>query len=239
MSAEHTGNQQHHVIRQHLESCRLVGQLPKAAIDALTASARIQHFKVPTRLNVANEPLEHLRLVLDGHIEILERTLSGEEASIAMLGPRNWVTWLGCFDDRPSHYDFYSSANCTAIAIPCPQVRQIADQFPLLYRLVIGAIGDRFRLLMEWTTSSALLEQERRIAKLLYMISRLNTDLAPSPTIHYTQDKLAVLARCTRQTMSLALKKLEQLGLIALKYKRIEIVEPERLKAFAEDSQPS
>ncbi|MDX1458093.1 MAG: Crp/Fnr family transcriptional regulator [Marinobacter sp.] len=176
----------------------------------------------------------HLRLVTDGHIELLERTGSGEEASVAMLGPGSWVTWLGCFDDRPSHYDFYSSANCTAIAIPSSRVRQVADKCPILYRLVIGAIGDRFRLLMEWTTSSALLDQERRIAKLLYMLSRLNTDLSPSPTIHYTQDKLAVLARCTRQTVSLSLKKLEHMGLIVQKYKRIEIVRPDRLKAFSE-----
>lgn len=66
------------------------------------------------------------------------------------------------------------------------------------------------------------------------MISRLNTDLSPSPTIHYTQDKLAVLAQCTRQTMSLSLKKLEHMGLIVQKYKRIEIVRPDRLKAFSE-----
>lgn len=222
-------------IRNHLANCRMVGRLPEEALDDLTASARIQHFKMPTLLNAADEPLDYLRLVVEGHIELLERTAGGDEAGIAMLGPGNWVTWLGCFDERPSHYDFYSSANCTVIAIPCARMREIADQNPVMYRLVIGAIGDRFRLLMEWTTSSALLDQEHRIAKLLFMLSRLNADLSPPPTVHYTQDKLAILARCTRQTMSLSLKKLEQLGLIELKYKRIEISQPEKLKAFAEE----
>lgn len=87
---------------------------------------------------------------------------------------------------------------------------------------------------MEWTTSSALLDQDHRIAKLLFILCRLNADQSTSPTIHYTQDKLAVLARCTRQTMNLSLKKLEQLGLIEQKYKRIEITQPAKLKAFAE-----
>lgn len=224
-------------IRNHFERCPMVGQLPAEALDELCALARIQHFKMPTLLNAADEPLDYLRLVIEGHIELIERTEGGDEAGIAMLGPGNWVTWLGCFDEHPSHYDFYSSANCTVIAIPCARMREIADKNPVMYRLAIGAIGDRFRLLMEWTTSSALLDQDHRIAKLLFILCRLNADQSTSPTIHYTQDKLAVLARCTRQTMNLSLKKLEQLSLIEQKYKRIEITQPAKLKAFAEGRQ--
>ncbi|WP_241908539.1 Crp/Fnr family transcriptional regulator [Enterovibrio norvegicus] len=199
----------------------------------LASHAKFEHYRIPTLLNTANHELIHLRFVIEGQIELVGRNVDGDEACIAVLGPANWVTWLGCFDLRPPQYDFYSSANCKVMAISCKKVREIANANPELYRIAINAISDRFRLLMEWTTDSALLEHEKRIAKLLLLVSRLNNehDIA-HPAIYYTQDRLAVLSRCTRQTLSRSLKLLEQQALIKVGYKRIDIIDLEGLESF-------
>nr|WP_308736795.1 helix-turn-helix domain-containing protein [Vibrio campbellii] len=47
-----------------------------------------------------------------------------------------------------------------------------------------------------------------------------------------TQDKLAHLSRCTRQTLSRSLQQLAKQGIITIGYRRIEIVDDEKLSAF-------
>ncbi|UTV30471.1 Crp/Fnr family transcriptional regulator [Photobacterium atrarenae] len=219
-----------------LQQHELLQGLSSDAIVALSHHAKYEKYTVPTLLNSAYQELSHLRLVVEGYIEIASSNAEGEEACIAVLGPGNWVTWLGCFDERPSPYHFYSSAKCKVVAIPCRHVREAADRHPELYRLAIHMISDRFRLLMRWTTDASILSHERRVAQLLLLIAQLNSESSdPVPTIFYTQDKLAVLARTTRQTLSRSLKVLEKQGLIEVGYKKINLLDAAGLKAFVED----
>ncbi|WP_082111384.1 Crp/Fnr family transcriptional regulator [Grimontia sp. AD028] len=219
-------------IRHELFSNGALATLPKAAIEELAQGAKLEHYKIPTLLNAAHQPVEMMRLVVYGHVELLGRNIEGDEVCIAALGAGSWITWLGCFDDTPSHYDFYTSTNTTVISLPTKHMRNVANRYPELYQIAIRAISYRFRLLMEWTTDSAMLKNEYRVAKLLLLLSKLNASHGEICPIFYTQDKLAHLLRYTRQTVNRSLKLLAEKNLIQLGYKRIDIVDSDRMEDF-------
>ncbi|WP_155400271.1 Crp/Fnr family transcriptional regulator [Vibrio campbellii] len=215
-----------------------LAKLNDSAIEEMAKSAKVEAYKVPTLLNSAHTSVDTMRLVVAGHIELVSCSASGEEACIAILGPGSWLTWLGCFEDAPTNHDFYSSSDAATIAIPVKKMRDIAQRYPQLYQIAIHEVSFRFRLLMEWTTESVLLKNEFRVAKLLSLVSRLNAPHGEHTPIVYTQDKLAHLSRCTRQTLSRLLQQLAKQGIITIGYRRIEIVDDEKLSAFILEGMP-
>ncbi len=215
----------------------LFGVLDSGALDQLCASARVERYEMPSLLNAAGTPLQWLRLVVDGHIEIVTRRPSGDEVALGDIGPGCWATWLACFMPNPPDGDFYSSASACYIALPVQMVRQMCERHPALYPRIIAEIGMRMRLLMEWTGQSVLVGPEQRMARLIHVLARAQAIGANSGTLHVTQARLASLARCSRQSANMLLGALEKKGLIRLAYGRFEIDDLARLAAFAEREQ--
>jgi CRP/FNR family transcriptional regulator, cyclic AMP receptor protein len=211
------------------------GRTDPAVLDALCAVARTEHYDVPTLLNARGQPLEWLRLVVSGHVEIVARKASGDEVSLVDMGPGSWATWLACMVDAPPDHDFYSSAGAVYVALPAHTVRAQCAQHPALYPAIIAEMGVRMRQLMEWTGQSVLVGPEQRMAKLIHLLARTQAIGAHSGVLNATQGRLARMARCSRQSANQLLGALEARGLIRLAYGKFEIPDLDRLAAFAED----
>ena len=210
------------------------GQIGPDVLNMVARCAVIERFEVPTLLNSAGTPLERLRLVVDGNIAIIARKSSGKEVVISEVGARGWASWLPCFVPAPPNYDFYSGAKSCFIALPVNEVQRFCLECPALYPLIIGEIGLRFRLLMDWTTQSVLLGPEQRMAKLIVILAQEQKIVTSPGSIPITQYRLAGLARCSRQSASVLLSNLETKGLIHMLYGRCDIPNLAALAAFAD-----
>ena len=219
------------------------GQLGPDVLDKVTSCAVVERFEVPTLLNAAGTPLERLRLVVEGSIAIVARKPSGKEVVLSEVGPRGWAAWLPCFVAQPPSHDFYSGVKSCFIALPVKIVQSLCMEYPALYPLILGEIGLRFRLLMEWASQSILLEPEQRMAKLIGILAQEQKAVSNPSSIVITQSRLANLARCSRQSANVLLSNLEQKGLIRLLYGKCNIPNLAALAAFADaeeaDAEPN
>ena len=210
------------------------GQIGDEPLDVICACARIERYEKPVLLNAAGQHLESLRYVVQGHIEVIARGISGNEVVLSYITPGKWATWLPCISrDRPLH-DLYSSSAACYIAIPSKDVHWFCEEYPQIYPLIIGEIGKRMRMLMEWTAQSVLVGPEQRMAKLLYIIAKDQDLRGNAGMLHLTQSRLAGLARCSRQTANGLLNQLEKRGLVNLAYGKFEILDLQRLGEFSE-----
>jgi CRP-like cAMP-binding protein len=204
-------------------------------LDEIASLARVERYDVPTLLNAAGQPLQWLRLVVEGSIEIVARRASGKEVAITDVGPGGWATWLPCFLPVAPEHDFSSSSNSLFIALPVAGVRRFCELHPEFYPMISGEIGQRLRLVMEWTGQSVLVGPEQRMAKLIHVLSRDQRMKGNSGTLVVNQTRLASLARCSRQTANALLGHLEKSGLIRLSYGKFEVLDLARLAAFADE----
>jgi CRP-like cAMP-binding protein len=220
------------LIQKWLKESSVTCELPDTAIDKLTESAKIEQYRVVTLLTPSGENLQHLRLVIKGQIHLIKNSSDGKESTLIEMGPGEWVTWLGCFMRQPPVQDFYSAKNCHCIAIPVNDVIQIADHYPQLYRSIIDAIGTRFRLLLQWSEQNSLLTGDKRIAQSLLMRARFVSATQNTISLPITQERLSQLSGITRQTANGFLKDLQELGLITLGYKKINIPDVAKLSHY-------
>ncbi len=215
----------------------VVGRLGDSVLEEIAAVARVERYAMPTLIHAAGEPLQYLRLVVEGHIDIVVRTASGNEVTLTDIGPGGWATWLPCFVPMPPEHDFYSAADSCFVALPVAEVKCYFERHPQLYPWVIAEIGQRLRLLMEWTGQSVLIGPEQRMAKLIHILVRDQKIRSSPATLNVTQQRLAGLARCSRQSANTLLGALEKRGLIRLAYGKCDIPDLAQLAAFAEADQ--
>jgi CRP-like cAMP-binding protein len=217
-----------------LRGSKVFGALPSESIARLASSARAESYDIPTLLHRAGEPVAALRLVLAGHIEVSVRRASGAEVALAELGPGAWVPWLGSVIETKSSHDLYSSAHARYLSLPTAAVRAACQQHPDLYLRILNEIGARMQQLMEWTAQSVLLMPEQRLAKLLHVLAKTHGIEGNAGVLHVTQERLARLAGCSRQSVILLLNKLKKRGLVRGMYGRLWIDDLAALHAYTE-----
>jgi CRP/FNR family transcriptional regulator, cyclic AMP receptor protein len=213
------------------------GRLGAEPLMEIAAFAKIERFEMPTLLNAAGTHLQWLRLVLEGSIEIIARSTSGKEVTVGDVGLGGWATWLPCFVPVAPEHDFYCSAPSCFIKLPISEVRHFCERYPQTYPWIITEIGQRLRLLMEWTGQSVLVGPEQRMAKLIHILARDQKIKLIDGTLHVTQHRLASLARCSRQSANALLGALEKRGLIQLAYGKCAIPDLVKLAVYAEHEQ--
>ena len=211
----------------------LLGQLGEEVLDEAVACARIERYARPTLLNAAGQPLERLRLVVSGRLQLLARHASGTEVVLTDMGPGAWATWIPVLTHKPPDHELHSGTSTVLLSLPSARVRELCQKHPALYPMILQEVGDRLRLLMAWTSQSILLEPEQRMASLIALVAQEQKCAGNSVGLQITQSRLASLARCSRQSANLLLGALEARGLIVLSYRTCTIPDLERLRAFA------
>jgi CRP/FNR family transcriptional regulator, cyclic AMP receptor protein len=213
----------------------LFGRLAPSVLDELASCARIERYAMPTLLNPGHQPLQYLRLVVEGRIELGVRRASGKEVALSDIGPGGWATWLPSLLPTPPELDFYAGGPSLFVAFPVGQVRAFCERHPEVYLWILAEIGQRMKLLLEWTAQSVLIGPEQRMARLIHLLARDQKLKGNAGTLVVNQARLAVLARCSRQTANILLSQLESQGLIRLSYGELEILDMRQLLAFADE----
>lgn len=213
----------------------LFGALPLAALKKLAAHAQVEAFHINTKVNCVGQVLQHLRLVIEGGINITAVHSSGREVLVGTIGPGAWASWMPCFEQRPLATDYVAVEGSLAIALPMKVVRKCFEDYPHLYPLVLKEVAKRLRSLMEWVTQSALLPPTQRLARLLTLLAReRNLSVSNAAVIPVTRAHLATLIGCSRQSAGKLFAQLERLGLIKMGYGKCEIPDLISLRKFSE-----
>jgi CRP/FNR family cyclic AMP-dependent transcriptional regulator len=212
----------------------LFGALPAAEFARLVRQARVETFEHSCQVNAAGQTLQWLRLVIEGSLNIAATHRNGKEVLISTIGPGAWVAWLPCFVPEPLATDYTAMPGSVFIALPISAVRASFNAHPALYPLVLKEIDKRMRLLMEWTSQSALLMPEQRLARLLTLLARDRKLGATDCSLAVTQAQLATLIGCSRQSANRLVANLARKGLIRLGYGTCEIPDLAALRAFSE-----
>ncbi len=223
------------IAKAALRASPVFASLPAAAVAQLAAVSRLERYKVPTLLASAGTQVDLLRYVMAGQVVLKQRAADGSEVAYGAIRSGHWAAWLPCFTDDPLTQDYWSSEDAEYLAFPNGEVRAVADRHPEIYRQAIGEIGQRFRNVLEWVWQSTITAGEARAARLLLFYC------GPTPRdenirITATQDSLARIAGCSRQTLNRLLLALERRGLITVGYGHVVIHDRRTLRQFAEET---
>ncbi|MEM5384466.1 Crp/Fnr family transcriptional regulator [Paraburkholderia phymatum] len=210
----------------------------RGAPDALRAQllelGRMRRLSAGQRLFSRGDADDGFYCVLDGLMRIGAASAAGKEALLAVIEPVNWFGEIALFDGQPRTHDAYAERDTLLFHVPRAALSSMLERNPAFWHPFGLLLTHKLRLAFDAIEEAALLPAAQRVARRLLLMAGGYGDAGTQRRVlKVPQEDLAMMLALSRQTTNQILRQLETQGALALRYAEIEIVDAQKLGAFA------
>jgi CRP/FNR family transcriptional regulator, cyclic AMP receptor protein len=144
--------------------------------------------------------------------------------------PGSWIGLISAIDRKPKMHDAYASEPSLIRRLPAKAFDEISGTDAGYMRQFAVLLASQTRLSIEGMLDASSMAPSARLAKRLLNFAELFGADDGTVAIDISQDDLAALLGTSRQTINRTLRDWEDRGWIALRYRRLRIVEPAKLR---------
>lgn len=207
-------------------------------------SARMERYSRRTQVLAHDRHRRELLVVVSGCLEISSMSPLGRKYVNALLGPGQVAPLVRLLEDVPLPYDYHAHEDSVIVHLPSDAVIAVLDAEPVLWRDVAKLGLQRQRLSILLLQNQMLNSVQGRVAATLMSLVHFYNGQAQGqgqateegdagPLLRLSQNDLAAMLGLSRQTINKELGRLVEEGAIDMRYKRIRIVDAERLARIA------
>ncbi|WP_418122818.1 Crp/Fnr family transcriptional regulator [Variovorax sp. 160MFSha2.1] len=203
-------------------------------------SARMERYSRRTQVLAHDRHRRELLVVVSGCLEISSMSANGRKYVNALLGPGQVAPLVRLLEDVPLAYDYHAHEDSVIVHLPSDAVIAVLDAEPVLWRDVAKLGLQRQRLSIVLLQNQMLNSIHGRVAATLMSLVHFyggqgpgTAEDAEGPLVRLSQNDLAAMLGLSRQTINKELGRLVEEGAIDMRYKRIRIVDADRLARIA------
>ena len=209
--------------------------LPKQLPKLLLANGQLRRFGRGDVIIAAGE-MAGLYVVLHGTVALSQIGAVGNEILYYIARPGFWFGLLGVLVDRPLNLTATADSESTLVVVPRAEILQLLDS-DHRYRDALSQLAhERFALELSALEQTSRPSVIGRVAAKLLSVRELDmqTDYAMTDAaLPISQSALALMTSLSRQSVSTALGALVRAGAIEVGFRKITIVDLERLDEIA------
>jgi CRP-like cAMP-binding protein len=184
------------------------------------------------------EPCRGLYIVVRGRVMAYKASADGREQALDSAGPGQTIAELPLFDGGPYPASARAVENSELLFLSIDDFQQLYRKNPEIADIVIRRLGERLRKLVRLVGTLTLKDVPARVATRLLEYAATSGPLHNGASFvlarrHY---ELAAELATTRESITRALTKLREDGVISQKGSVIEILDLSRLRKVAGDS---
>ena len=219
--------------RRAIASSPVFEGLPETLVEKLADTAIFERYDSPSVVIRAGESTSFARYVRTGYGFLRSESKDGRELQLARTGEGQWFGWVLVFSPLQVEKDHWASAGTEYIAFPKSALLEIAETWPQIYHNAFLDTGRMVQGILRWVWTFHLSSDDEKVAKLI--VQMLPPKLRKGRyCLTCSQADLASLCGFGRQAVNRHLTVLEEKSLIVRAYRKIEIPDVERLRAYAE-----
>jgi CRP/FNR family transcriptional regulator len=198
-------------------------------VAALAQQAACHTFEPQEPIFWEGDASAGLWLIEKGRAKIYKLSPEGREHVLHLLGPGDSFNDIAALDGGPNPASAVALSDVTAWTLPSHALLAELHADPDLALAVIGILTGRVRALVDQIEALALYSVTARLAR--FLLNQLDNASLSGPGI--TRAIIAAHLATTPETVSRALRTLEDIGAIRFDRHAILIVRPDLLKSLA------
>jgi CRP/FNR family transcriptional regulator len=225
-------------ILEVLERHPLFEGLPREDLADLVIDCRFRTPFKGDRLFEAGEPAESFFLVVAGEVKLSSATPSGRECVVEVIRSGETFALVSVLDGEPYPVTATALTDCGVVRIPrAPFLRLLARRPELSARTTheVAQRMKRFRLRLEEISTRTV---PARVASYLLRQAEVQTGTSERGAVvdlGATREVVAAAIGTVREVFVRTIRGFERQGLVGIDARRVEILEPERLRDLSED----
>lgn len=216
----------------------LLARLPPEDMRALAARGRMRSYPTGTTIFGEGEKGDSLHVVVDGRVRICVTSGSGDEATVAMVGPGDCFGELSLLDGRPRSASAVTSSPTKTFVVTRDAFVAWVSERPAAALALLETLSLRLRRTDEALADLAFLDLAHRLAKQLITLASMHTADGPPPMeppirINVTQGELASMLGVSRESVNKQLNAFAREGWLKLSRGAVTLFKPDALRTFA------
>jgi len=225
-------------ILEVLERHPLFEGLPREDLADLVVDCRFRTPFKGDRLFECGEPAESFYLVVGGEVKLSSATPSGRECVVEVIRGGETFALVSVLDGEPHPVAATALTDCAVIRIPRAGFLRLLARRPELGARTTHVVAQRmrrFRIRLEEISTRTV---PARVASYLLRQSEIQTGSSERGSVldlGATREVVAAAIGTVREVFVRTLRGFERQGLVGIDARRVEILEPERLRDLSED----
>jgi len=210
-----------------LRDVPLLARLPEAELKALASRGRVRSYRAGAVLFREGDPGDALYLVVEGMVRVAVLSAGGVEATVALLGPGEFVGDLALLDGRPRSASAIAHRATKTLVVTRDDFRRWLSERPKASFALLETLSLRVRRTDEALADLSFLGLPQRLAKRLLALSTGNE------RVRITQAELASMLGVSRESVNKQLNRFARKGWIALGRGSVAVLNREALAEIA------
>lgn len=201
-------------------------QLPVLFKNFIVNSAVQLHFDKEQTIFHAGDLFNGIYAVLEGAVRLGYIDIHGKAAVAAIVEPIMWFGEISLVDAKPRSHDAIATQKSLILHIPSTALQFLLQQHPVFWYHIAQLTSQKLRFAFLELISIQTQNMTQRLAqRLLFILNGYGNHLSIEKNIiHLSQEQLAQMLTCSRQTINQELQALEQQNILRLSFKKIEIL---------------
>ena len=223
---------------QQLHNNYWFAQLDPDARQFILQHAQVLHYDKEQLVFAAGDAYDGIYAILEGSVRIAHIDLQGQEAVTLIAEPIMWFGEISLIDRQPRSHHTITAKKSVLLRLNTHDLNQYLQQQPSFWFHIAQLTSQKLRFAFLELVSLQIQSISQRLAqRLLFILSGYGNHIATDNyIIHLSQEQLAQMLVCSRQTINQELQTMEKLGVIQVSFKKIEVLDRNKLQQLAHQS---
>lgn len=212
----------------------LLARLGGEDVRSLAQRGRVRNYSSGTVLFHEGEPGDSLHVVVEGRIRVAVVSPTGEEATVAYIGPGDCVGEFSIFDGRPRSASAIASERTKTFVVTRDAFVEWLEDRPTAALALLETLSLRLRRADEQLADLSFLDLPHRLAKQLLHLSQAHGEKTDGGArLRVTPGELASMLAVSRESVNKQLNFVQREGWITLGRGWVRVLDPHALRTFA------
>lgn len=213
----------------------LLARLSEPDRRDLAARGKVRSYRVAAAIFREGDPGDSLHIVMQGSVRISVLSPSGEEATLALLGPGDCFGDLALLDGRPRSASAIAQEAARTLIVTRAEFRRWLLDHPPAAFVLLEELSLRLRQTDQALADFTFLPLPNRLARRLLELAAAHEAAgggrpAASPRLRITQAELASMLGVSRESVNRQLNLFEREGWIGLGRGSVTLLDPQALE---------
>ena len=220
---------------KYLENNIWFSQLPELFKQFILNHAQYHHYEKEQKIFHTGDLFNGIYAVLEGAVRLGYIDINGNEAVAAIVEPIMWFGEISLVDHQPRSHDAITVQKSIILHLPSADIENLLQKHPEFWYHIAQLTSQKLRFaFLELISIQTQTLTQRLAQRLLFILNGYGSHLTiETNMIHVSQEQLAQMLTCSRQTVNQELQLLEKLGLLKVSFRKIEVLDFAHLHQIA------
>jgi len=226
LSANHTQK------LETLQNCRYFENVGDIILSEISQGMNLYRYARGEAVFWEGETSKGLYIIEQGSVKLYKLSHQGREMVLNVLREGESFNEVPVFDEEPNPLNVAALEETKIWIVAAVSIRANLYKYPEVSRAVILNLSKNLRMLVRKVEELSFFQVTTRLARLINTLTQ--DELQGDAQVRLTRDDIAARLGTVREVVARSLKELERSGAVQVSRRKIEIVDMERLREWAQ-----